>query len=255
LSPALRSVRALWRLARCVVHLGAGVARCGVVFPFASPAQRLTQTGRWCAKMARVLGIDLDASGVPHAGPVLLVSNHISWLDILAVNAVHPARFVSKADVRAWPLLGWLVAGGGTLFIERERKRDALRVVHQIAEALKQGDTIAMFPEGTTGDGRSLLPFHANLLQAAISTGTPLQPIALSYVDADTQPSRAVVWVGDTTLVTSLWQVVMAHRIQVSVTQLPAILTQQRERRELGEQVRAQIAAALGLDIRPGSGH
>ena len=248
MSPALRTLRGLWRLARCVVHLGAGMARCAVIFPFSTPADRLHQTGRWCAKMAGVLGLQIDASGLAHTGSALLVSNHISWLDILAINAVHPARFVSKADVRAWPLLGWVVACGGTLFIERERKRDALRVVHQIADALKQGDTVAMFPEGTTGDGRTLLPFHANLLQAAVSTQTPLQPIALAYVDADSQPSRAVAWVGDTTLVASLWQVATAHRMQVLVTQLPVVPTHERERRELAEAVRVQIAGALGLD-------
>ncbi len=205
--------------------------------------------------MAGVLGLQIHGSGEPHGGATLLVANHISWLDILAINAVHPARFVSKADVRAWPLLGWLVAGGGTLFIERERKRDALRVVHQIADALKQGDTIAMFPEGTTGDGLSLLPFHANLLQAAVSTETPLQPIALRYIDADSQPSRAVVWVGDTTLVASLWQVATAHRMQAFVTLLPAVPTHTRERRELAEGVRAQIAAALGFDPSSLAGH
>ena len=248
-------MRGLWRLARCVVHLGAGMARCAFIYPFIEPHQRLVQTGRWCAKMARVLGLRIEGSGMPHSGATLLASNHISWLDILAINAVHPARFVSKADVRAWPLLGWLVAGGGTLFIERERKRDALRVVHQIAEALKQGDTVAMFPEGTTGDGSSLLPFHANLMQAAISTATPLQPIAVHYIDADTQPSRAVVWVGDTTLVTSLWQVAMADGIQVFVTQLPVLSTAQRDRRELCEAVRGQIAAALGLDPAAGPRH
>jgi len=251
----LRTLRGLWRLARCGVHLGAAILRCAFIFPFATPEQRMQQTGRWCAKMARVLGMQISGRGVSHPGPVLLVANHMSWLDILAINAVHPARFVSKADVRAWPMLGWLVGAGGTLFIERERKRDALRVVHQIAEALKQGDTIAMFPEGTTGDGLTLLPFHANLLQAAISTGTPLQPIGLSYIDADSQPSRAVVWVGDTTLATSLWQVVMAHRMQAFVTQLPAVPTEGRERRELAEVVRRQIAEALGFDASSPAGH
>ncbi|MEO8152238.1 MAG: lysophospholipid acyltransferase family protein [Rhizobacter sp.] len=248
MTPVLRTLRAAWRLAKCGVHIGSGVVRCAVIYPFIEPHQRLVQTGRWCAKMARVLGMQIHGSGVSHSGPVLLVANHISWLDILAINAVHPARFVSKSDVRAWPLLGWLVAGGGTLFIERERKRDALRVVHQIAEALKQGDTIAMFPEGTTGDGRSLLPFHANLMQAAVATSTPLQPIVLRYVDADVQPSRAVVWVGDTTLATSLWQVASADRLQVFVTQLSTVTTHGRDRRELAEQVRGQIAAALGLE-------
>ena len=251
----LRTLRGLWRLTHCCVHLVAGVLRCAFVFPFVGPAKRMRQTGAWCAKMARVLGMHIESTGVSHDGPVLLVANHMSWLDILAINAVHPARFVSKADVRAWPMLGWLVANGGTLFIQRERKRDALRVVHQIAESLKQGDTIAMFPEGTTGDGTTLLPFHANLLQAAVSTGTPLQPIALRYIDADSQPSRAVVWIGDTTLVTSLWQVATAHRMRAFVTQLPALSTHERERRELAEAVRGQIAGALGFDASSLAGH
>lgn len=255
MNPVLRSLRGVWRLTRCVVHLGAGILRCAFIFPFVTQDRRMQQVGRWCAKMARVLGLQIDASGLPHAGATLLVSNHISWMDILAINAVHPARFVSKADVRAWPMLGWLVANGGTLFIERERKRDALRVVHQIADALKQGDTIAMFPEGTTGDGLTLLPFHANLLQAAVSTGTPLQPIALRYIDADSQPSRAVAWVGDTTLVQSLWWVATSHRMQVFVTQLPAVASAGRERRELAEALRVQIAATLGFDPASLAGH
>jgi 1-acyl-sn-glycerol-3-phosphate acyltransferase len=255
LSAPLRTLRGLWRLAHCCVHLAAGMLRCAFIFPFVGPATRMQQVGAWCAKMARVLGMHIESAGISHDGPVLLVANHMSWLDILAINAVHPARFVSKADVRAWPLLGWLVANGGTLFIERERKRDALRVVHQIADSLKQGHTIAMFPEGTTGDGTTLLPFHANLLQAAVSTGTPLQPIALRYIDADSQPSRAVVWIGDTTLVTSLWQVATAHRMRAFVTQLPALSTHERERRELAEAVRSQIAGALGFDVSSLAGH
>jgi 1-acyl-sn-glycerol-3-phosphate acyltransferase len=93
------------------------------------------------------------------------------------------------------------------------------------------------------------------LLQAAVSTGTPLQPIALRYIDADSQPSRAVVWIGDTTLVTSLWQVATAHRMRAFVTQLPALSTHGRERRELAEAVRSQIAGALGFDASSLAGH
>lgn len=240
------TLRALWRLACCAWLLGAAVLRCAFVFPFIGPAERLRQTGRWCGQMARALGVRVDASGVPHDGPALVVANHISWLDILAINAVHPARFVSKADVRHWPVLGWLVASGGTLFIERERKRDAMRVVHQIADALQQGDTIAMFPEGTTGDGMSLLPFHANLLQSAIVVGRPLQPVALRYVDAHSAPSRAVVWIGEETLASSLWKVVGARGLRVEVVLLAHLPTAGRERRELAAELRAGIGSALG---------
>ncbi|MBL0730184.1 1-acyl-sn-glycerol-3-phosphate acyltransferase [Piscinibacter sp. HJYY11] len=243
----MRAVIALWRLARVGGLLVLAVLRCAFIFPFSSPAQRLAQTGRWCGQVARALGLTVEGHGRSHDGPVLLVANHISWLDILAINAVHPARFVSKADVKHWPVLGWLVGCGGTLFIERERKRDALRVVHQIAAALKQGDTIAMFPEGTTGDGTTLLPFHANLLQAAISTDALLQPIALRYVDADSAPSQAVVWVGDSTLAESLWKVVGARGLRVQVHQLAPIASAGQDRRDLSERVRGEIGAALGF--------
>jgi 1-acyl-sn-glycerol-3-phosphate acyltransferase len=242
-----RSLRAVWRLVRCVLQLGWGVLQATVRFPFLTPAQRLAYTGHWCRRMAHVLGVEVESSGLPQAGPLLVAANHISWFDILAINAVLPARFVSKADVRRWPLLGWMVASGGTLFIERERKRDALRVVHQIAEALQQGDVIAMFPEGTTGDGRSLLPFHGNLLQAAIATGSPVQPIALRYADSAGPLSNAVVWVGDTTLVTSLWQVAVADGLRAHVTLLPVLPSAQRDRRDLSHTVRVDIAQALGV--------
>jgi 1-acyl-sn-glycerol-3-phosphate acyltransferase len=112
-----------------------------------------------------------------------------------------------------------------------------------------------MFPEGTTGDGRALLPFHANLLQAAVATHTPVQPLALRYVDADSQPSRAVAWVGDTTLVSSLWTVATAHRMQAFVTQLPVVPTTGQDRRALSDLVRSQIASALGLDATTPAPH
>ncbi|HZE90504.1 MAG TPA: lysophospholipid acyltransferase family protein, partial [Rhizobacter sp.] len=166
--------------------------------------------------------------------------------------AVQPARFVSKTDVRAWPLLGWVVACGGTLFIERERKRDALRVVHQVAEALKGGDTIAMFPEGTTSDGRGLLPFHANLLQAAVATETPVQGIALRYSDASDEPSQTVVWIGDMTLAASLWTVAMAEGLHAHVLLLPVEVPGEGDRRVLAARLRSRIAQAIGVsDLTP----
>ena len=134
-------------------------------------------------------------------GGSLLVANHISWLDIMAVHAVVPeARFVSKADVKAWPLVARLVDSAGTLYLERERKRDALRVVHAVAAGAAAGQVVAIFPEGTTSTGHGLLPFHANLLQAAISTATPVQPVALRFSDAAHAVSEAVEFVGATSL-------------------------------------------------------
>ncbi len=244
------TLRALWRLCLGVMHALHGAAICAFVFPFLGPAGRMRRVGWWSARLLKLLGIALHARGAPHAGARLVVANHISWLDILAINAVQPVRFVSKSDVRQWPFIGYLVASGGTLFIERERKRDAMRVVHQMAEALRAGDVVAVFPEGTTGDGRSLLPFHANLLQAAIATGTPVQPLALRFGDARSAISDAALFLGDTTLVRSMWNVACAQGLYVSVQLLSAESTQHLERRALAERVRAQIDAALAGDAQ-----
>lgn len=170
----------------------------------------------WSRQMLRVLGIGLRVQGATQlSGPLLLVANHISWLDITALHAARYCRFVSKADVRDWPLIGRLADGVGTLFIQRESRRDALRVVHHMAERLQAGDVLAVFPEGTTSEGRELLPFHGNLLQAAISSDTPAQPVALHFLDAQGQPSFAPCYVGDDTLVASLWRTLCTPGITV----------------------------------------
>lgn len=207
----------------------------------------MAHVGRWSARALSVLGIALRVSGVPASGATLFVANHVSWIDILAINAVRPLRFVSKSDVRAWPLIGWLVACGGTLFIERARSRDALRVLHLIAAALRGGEQIAVFPEGTTSDGRGVLPFHANLLQAAIAAEVQVQPVALRFSDARERVSAAAAYVGDTTLMQSLWAVARADGLTANVSFLPERPSLGVERRALAAQLGADIASRLSL--------
>ena len=245
----MRTLRAAWRLTACLLHVLQGVMICACVFPFLTPTARIGRVGPWCRGMLRCLGIRVVVQGELHASPVMIVANHVSWIDILAINSARSVRFVSKADIRAWPVLGWLVACGGTLFIERERKRDAMRVVHQVADALKAGDVVAVFPEGTTSDGHGVLPFHANLLQAAITTGTPVQPVALRYADAASSVSAAAAYIGDTTLLQSLWWVVMAEGLTARVSVLHAHLSAHAERRALSGAVREQIVRHLDKDM------
>ena len=136
LTALIRTARALWRLLRTLLHVGHGMAVVALQWRWLDEAGRHARIQWWAAKLLRGRGLRLQLEGQVHGGATLLVANHVSWLDILAIHAVCPqARFVSKADVRHWPLLGWLVASVGTLFIERERKRDALRVVHQVADS------------------------------------------------------------------------------------------------------------------------
>ena len=238
---------ALWRVLRLLLHLLQGMAVMALRFPSLDATGRAQRIGRWSAGLLRAVGVDLQISGTPRSGATLLLANHVSWLDIAALHAAVPhARFVAKADVLRWPLLGWLVAGAGTLFIERERKRDALRVVHAMAEALQAGQTVAVFPEGTTGPGPALLPFHANLLQAAIATGTPIQPALLRYADTHQRFSPAVEYVGATTLLQSLWRVTSARGLVVHVDLLPPQGSWRADRRALAEHLRGQMATRLG---------
>jgi 1-acyl-sn-glycerol-3-phosphate acyltransferase len=154
-------------------------------------------------------------------------------------------RFVSKADIQLWPLLSRLADAADTLYLERERKRDALRVVHLVAQALSEGQTVAVFPEGTTSDGHTLLPFHANLFQAAIATSTPVQPVALRFSDARVGVSPAVVFVGATTLLESLWRVACADRLVAHITLLPARPSANADRRALAQTLRDDIVGQL----------
>jgi 1-acyl-sn-glycerol-3-phosphate acyltransferase len=244
----MRRLRAVVRLSRCVLHGLHGLAIALLHFPALPVEGRHEHIRWWAAKMLRLIGIELRIEGVPAPGGSLLVANHISWLDIMVVHAVLPqARFVSKADVKDWPLVARLIDAAGTLYLERERKRDAFRVIHVMAEALRCGQTVAIFPEGTTSTGHGLLPFHANLLQAAIATATPVQPAALRFSDATHAVSEALEFVGETTLLQSLWRSACGEGVVARLALLPPRESAGCERRALAARLRADIAAALGI--------
>lgn len=238
-------MRATARLARCLWHTLRGALICAFVFPRLDADSRMRRVGDWSARMLAALDIECSVAGAAPPGSLMIVANHVSWLDILALNAVRPARFVAKSEVRHWPLLGWLVASAGTLFIERTRSRDALRVVHQVAAALRAGETVALFPEGTTSEGDAVLPFHANLLQAAISAGAPIQPVVLRYSDAGQRVSAAAAYVGETTLLQSLARVLGAQRLCVRVSLLEPEAPGELDRRRLAGRLRSRIGEAL----------
>ena len=248
----MRRLRAVARLFRCVIHGLHGLWIALVRFPSLSPAERQARIRWWSQKLLRLIGIDLRVEGTAATGGSLLVVNHISWLDVMVVHAVVPeARFVSKADVKSWPLLSRLIDSAGTLYLERERKRDALRVVHAMAAALRGGQTVAIFPEGTTSTGHGLLPFHANLLQAAISTATPVQPVALRFSDSSHAVSEAMEFVGATTLVQSLWQSACGDGVTARLVFLAPRPSAGSERRQLAVRLRADIGAALAIAQPP----
>ena len=239
----MRPLRALAKLALALAHALAGWFTIRLLFPRWSHQRREATVQVWAQRMLRILGIPLQVQGTaPAIGPVLLVANHLSWLDILVLHAARHCRFVAKADVRHWPLIGTLATGGGTLYIERERRRDAMRVVHRMAEGLRAGQIVAVFPEGTTGDGRTLLPFHANLVQAALSAGAPVQPVALRFVDAASgEDSPGPLYLGEDTLLSSLWRTLAGPPFVAHVRFGIPQHAQGRDRRRWAEDLRAAV--------------
>ena len=236
---------AVWKACRVVVHLFSGLLQILVFFPRMPQAQRDLRVQVWASGMLRRLGVTLCVTGTPPVmGPVLLVANHISWLDIVTLHAARHCRFVSKSDVKHWPLVGRLATGAGTLYIERASRRDAMRVVHHMAQALTDGDVLAVFPEGTTGDGKAVLPFHANLLQAAIAAQAPVQPVALRYVDGATGAnSAAVSYVGDESLPGSVWRTLCATRLRAVVVFGTPQHAEGRDRRAWARDLQGEIVA------------
>lgn len=241
---------ALARLLRAVLHGVHGIAIVLWRFPQLDEAGRQARIQWWSAGMLRCLGMGLEVQGQFRTGGTLIVANHISWIDIMAIHAVCPrARFVSKADVQEWPLVNRLVDCAGTLYVRREQRRDAMRVMHEMAQALKNGHCVAVFPEGTTGNGRALLPFHANLLQSAIAVEAPVQPVALRYRDRDHAISPAVEFLGETTLTQSLWRIACGRGVVVTVNALTARSSAHADRRSLAAVLRSDLARALGEEV------
>jgi 1-acyl-sn-glycerol-3-phosphate acyltransferase len=239
----LRQVAALGRMLRLLAHALGGLWTLYLRFGRMSVAQQHMAVQQWAQGVLRIMGIGLQVHGRAHAGPVLLVANHISWLDIVVMLAAQYCRFVAKSELKDWPLVGPLATAAGTMYIERASSRDALRVVHHMAERLQAGDVLAVFPEGTTGDGVHVLPFHANLLQAAIAAQAPAQAVGLCFVDARGQPSFAPCYNGDDTFLGSVWRTLCARGLEVHVAFAPPDLPQGRNRRVWAVDLRLQVMA------------
>ena len=202
----------------------------------------------WSRKLLELLHIGLQTEDVlrplnMRAG--MLVANHVSWVDIMAMNAVAPACFVAKSEVGSWPVIGWLCHRAGTLFIRRDNRRDAMRVNLEISGMLKEGSSVALFPEGTSGDG--LLPghFHSSLLQGVIDAGADVAPVAIRYHDGAGRACGDAAFVGDMSFAQSLWNILRSPSLCVSLHYLPPLSVSGKNRRELAAEAHGAIHMAL----------
>ncbi len=243
-------IRLALRLARVVVHLVAGLATCALVFPLVSLATRERLTRRWSRKLLGLCRIKIEQMpGAPVLEHALIVANHVSWLDIFVINALHPCRFVAKAEIRSWPVLGWLAAAAGTVFIARGNRRELRHIFKGLVTVLQEGQRVAFFPEGTTSRQGEVLPFHANLFEAAIDAKVTVQPYALSYVDASGAYHHSVDYTGDTTFVDSLFTILEGKPVIARLQPLAPIDATGAHRRELAEAAQEAVGAALRRDM------
>ena len=238
----------LARSARVTAHVVGGLATTVFVFPWIGPPRKQVLIRRWSRQLLHMLSIETSVhwrhdDGLP--GNLLIVANHISWLDIFVLNALQPSRFIAKADLRRLPVVGRLIANVGTLFIDRERRRDTHKVNRHTVEALERGDVVAVFPEGTTSDGRGLLHFHSSLLQPIVDAEGHVQPIAIRYRTLAGEHCEAPAYVGELTLLESFWRVTGERRLVAELHLMPPLPAQARHRRELSAAAAAAIRTAL----------
>lgn len=202
---------------------------------------------RWSRGLLSIVGVRLRHRGAPERMPerCFMVLNHVSWLDIFVLDALYPAVFVAKSEINRWPLVGMFARRVGTLFIERGSRRAALRTNEQIAAALVSGRRVACFPEGTTTYGHSVTRFHGALFQPAIDAGATVQPVVLRYLDSEGRVSKASAYVGEDSLLKSIWRLVSERSLVAELRFLPSVAANGGKRQSFAQQVRADIAQAL----------
>ena len=200
--------------------------------------------GRWMRTVARLLGLRIEVHCPPCEAPVLMVANHVSWLDIIAIGATSPATFVAKAPVRHWPVLGRLASLSGTRFLERESLAGLCALVQDLSKLLEQGASVAVFPEGTSTSGEQVLPFSSALFQSAVSSGAQVQAISLRY-GSRACPDPLAPFVGDADFLSHLLPLLKRAETHVTLVFAPPISAVGRQRQSLADYTRGQILEQL----------
>ena len=187
-----------------------------LVYPRVKPQVRAAHTQAWSNKLLRILNITLAVHGArpeAHTPRLFVVANHVSWLDIFVINAAVPSRFVAKSEIRDWPIAGALCDAAGTIFVRRAKRSDTARINAEIHDALEQGDTVAIFPEGTTTAGNRLLKFHTSLFEPAVLNTARLAPAAIRYRNTNGEANGAAVFIGDTTFTQSISAIIATKKM------------------------------------------
>ena len=241
----LNPVRFALRLAAVILLVVFGLFSVGLLFPLIPLKWRLWMNHRWSRCLLWCCGVRIVVQGNPVLREsVFWVANHVSWVDIFVLNSVRTTSFVAKSDIRRWPVIGWLVAGAGTVFIDRGQRQAIKAVGEQMKQRFERGEVVGLFPEGTTSPGFDIADFHTSLFEPAIRAGVDIQPVALRFYDRGVRSDR-IAFVGEQTLVQNIWCMLSAGKSLVEVEFLPLMAAEQC--REMG---RAQVAGQAHQLIR-----
>ena len=251
--PEIKTLTRSYRISRIVIHTFIGLAIAAIVLPMLNKPHKLAIIKWWCGGLLRAFHIKISTFGTlppANAQGVMFVANHVSWSDIHALNSLIALRFIAKSDIKSWPIFGYLVTKANTLFIDRNKRQEAGRIVQITAESLIAGDNLCFFPEGTTSDGsgiegKQVLPFKSSVLQAAIDANTQIWPVALRYVNADGSINTQMAYAGDTRLIDSMSQIINQKNALVELHFLAPIQAIDYDRRGLTAAAYQAISAKL----------
>ena len=240
-STPARTVRAVVRGARLVIHLAIGMLLVGVLtLDRWNKLNAQALMSWWCQVTLGIFGVELIRNGAPHDGGRITVANHVSWLDIIVIGASEPTRFVAKSEIQSWPIAGSLADACGTFYIRRG-KGGSRPLLDKLVPHLQAGGCVTIFPEGTTTDGRSVLPFHARLFAAAIEAECVVQPVALRY-GLSASGDNIAPFIGDDDLVSHVLRMLKEPEIVVEVNYGTVLSSADRTREALAEITQASIA-------------
>jgi 1-acyl-sn-glycerol-3-phosphate acyltransferase len=240
----------LYRLVRILTHILVGISIVASIWSFTGSNARRTLTKWWCNKLLRCFNIQLITHGkLPDStlNNTMFIANHISWADIYALNSILPLQFIAKSDINQWPILGYLVRKSGTIFINRNSRKDTSRIVEITTEHLVNGANVGFFPEGTTSDGTELHRFKSSIVQAAINAGASIQPVAIRYPTPNGKVNTKMAYAGETTLGQSMMNVLKLKSPVVELQYLPTIQSGSFNRQAITQMAYNSIAKVLAI--------
>ncbi|MCA1278758.1 1-acyl-sn-glycerol-3-phosphate acyltransferase [Saccharopolyspora sp. 7B] len=246
-SPRAGTHLVVLRLSRAVALLLLGVA-LAVVFALLRGSLRTALVRAWFRALLRAFGVRFVVRGELGSSGCLVVTDHVSWLDVVALMAVRPMRLLAKIELRAWPVVGPLATRVGTLYIDRERLSALPAAIGALADALRGGAVVGAFPEGTTWCGRASGRYRPAVFQAALDAGVPVRPVALRFRTGAGEPTTVAAFVGAATLLDSVLAVARARDLVVEFEVLPELATGPRA--ELARRARHAVARATSAAER-----